>query len=258
MNIQSKPLNNLANHASCIAAGLRDGLRTAQFYARDMKGAASSKLNYQPTFLSKAVAQVAGGFDTGISCASDLSVQLIRPTWRQLPSPFDSTVLERVIGTSSSNEISLDFDFTSYFFRASRHILGRWTAPPTLVLEHRIEAVRRKLQMEVAVSKKPVASVLAVVLMRLVAARPIARIGQPYPRYNFVSAFDPNIAVMAAACVALILGLEGKPMAEVDEDDLLDIAGILVSAKLNEMARAIDTEDQSKLSAIFDSIKSQY
>ena len=95
-------------------------------------------------------------------------------------------------------------------------------------------------------------------LVRLVAARPVARIGQPFLRYQFVSAFDPNIAVMAAACVALILGREGKPLDSVDEDELLDIAGILVSTKLNEIVQAIDAEDQHKLAAIFDAVESRY
>ena len=260
MNIQLKPLSNLANHASCIAAGLRDGLRTAQYYARDMKGAASStkNVNYRPTLLSKAVAHFAGNFDSSVSRAADLSVQLVQPTWRQLPSPFDSTLLDRVVGISSPNEISLSSEFTNYFFRAARHILERWTAPPILVLEHRIEAVRRNLESDFGTSKKPVATVLAIVLMRLVSARSIARIGKPLPRYSFVTSFDPNIAVMAAACVALILGPEGKPVAGVDEDDLLDIAGILVSGKLNEMAQAIAADDEATLSAIFDSVKSRY
>ena len=260
MNIQLKPLSNIANHASYIAAGLRDGLRTAQFYARDMKGAASSakNLDYRPTMLSRAVARVARNFDSSVSRAADLSVQLVQPTWRRLPSPFDSTLLDRVVSNSSANEISLSSEFTNYFFRAARHILERWTAPPMLVLEHRIEAARRNLESDFGTSKKPVATVLAIVLMRLVAARPIARIGKPLPRYTFVTSFDPNIAVMAAACVALILGTEGKPLADIDEDDFLDIAGILVSGKLNEMAQAIAADDLATLSAIFDSVKSAY
>lgn len=260
MNIQSKPLNKLTNHAFCIAAGLRDGLRTAQFYARDLKGAAatSGKLGYRPTLLSKAVAQVAGGFDSGVSRAADLSVQLVQPTWRRMPSPFDSALVGRVIGSSVPNEISLSAEFTNYFFRAARHILERWTVPPTLVLEHRIEAVRRNLEKDFETSNKPLATVLAEVLVRLVKARPIARIGKPFARYGFVSSFDPNVAVMAAACVALLLGPEGRPLADVDEDDLLDIAGILVSGKLSEMAQAIAADDQPTLSAIFESTKNRY
>jgi hypothetical protein len=36
MKIEFQTANTLAAHAVCVAAGTRDGLRTAQFYVRDM------------------------------------------------------------------------------------------------------------------------------------------------------------------------------------------------------------------------------
>ena len=44
-------MNQLATHAACMAAGLRDGLRTAHFYARDMTradGGSASLRNMVP------------------------------------------------------------------------------------------------------------------------------------------------------------------------------------------------------------------
>ena len=59
MTSMSRTADSLAAHAVCAAAGVRDGLRAAQFYVRDLSNAdrfAKGEPGRAP-FLSRAVAQ---------------------------------------------------------------------------------------------------------------------------------------------------------------------------------------------------------
>ena len=57
MKIEFQTANTLAAHAVCVAAGTRDGLRTAQFYVRDMSRADSGNGRRNVAFLSALVAR---------------------------------------------------------------------------------------------------------------------------------------------------------------------------------------------------------
>ncbi len=253
-------MGQIVNHATCVAAGMRDGLRTAQFYARDMTGADGSRSGkpHNPTALSKAVALAARKFDGGLSRAADISVRMLNPRWRNLPSPFDTAARNRVISDLISKPASFNSEFTAYFFRATRHILERWTEPPTLVLEHRIKSVRRDLVIDHADGTAPSSAVLAQVLVRLIRVRPIAKVGKAKSPFQFLDEIDANIPVMAAASLALLLAQEGRPRETVDEDDFLGISGVLLASKTRDIEKAVDSNDTAALAAILDSVILSY
>lgn len=257
---EARALNSMVTHAACMAAGVRDALRTAQFYARDMAKADghSSDMPRDSTFLSRAVAKVARGVDKCLSRAGDISVKLLRPQWRKLPSPFEPSMRAEVIRTIRLNQFSYTSQFTAYFFRAARHMLERGAEAPHLVLEHRIESARRALETEPVLGDMTEADSLAHVLLRLVLAAPIARCGPPRSRYEFLQQADPNIAVMATACLALLLAEEGKPLAETDDDEFLEISGALLAPHFGELTKAIEARDVAALARILESVKGLY
>ena len=257
---QARPSNSVITHAACMAAGVRDGLRTAQFYARDMAKADghSSDTPRDSTFLSRAVAWVARLVDASLSRAADISVKLIKPQWRKLPSPFEPSMRQDVIQTIRLNQFSYTSQFTAYFFRAARHMLERGAEAPHLVLEHRIESARRALEAEPALGDMTQAESLSHVLLRLVLAGPIARCGKPKPGHEFLQLADPNIAVMATACLALLLAEEGKPLAETDDDEFFEISGALLAPHFGALTTAIDARDIAALARVLETVKELY
>lgn len=253
-------LNPVMTHAACMAAGVRDALRTAQFYARDMAKADghSSDIPRDSTFLSRAVAWVAQVVDATLSKAADISVKIIKPQWRQLPSPFEPSMRQDVIQTIRFNQFSYTSQFTAYFFRAARHMLERGAEAPHLVLEHRIESARRALETEPRLVEMTEADSLAHVLSRLVLAGPIARCGAPKPGHEFLTLADPNIAVMATACLALLLAEEGKPLAETDDDEFFEISGALLAPHFGALTKAIEARDIAALARVLETVKGLY
>jgi hypothetical protein len=249
MITQAKPRRSIATHAACISAGMRDGLRAAQFYARDLSGVDGGKTPRHVTFLSRAVARVARGFDRSMSKAADVSVSIVKPDWRALPSPFEAAVRAEVIEAIRKNEFAYTSQFTAYFFRAARHILERGANAPNLILEHRIEAARRNLEANAS---------LAQILMKLILAAPIARCGAPKAGYDFLKLVDPNISVFATACLALQLAQEGKPLADTHEDEFFEISGALLSPFLEELNNAVTAQDVTALEKILDHVKGLY
>jgi hypothetical protein len=252
--------NSVVTHAACMAAGVRDGLRTAQFYARDMAKADghASDMPRESTLLSRAVAKLARGFDAGLSKAADLSVKIVKPQWRRLPSPFDPSMRQEVIQAIRVRQFSYTSQFTAYFFRAARHMLERGAEAPHLVLEHRIESARRALEAEPSLGDMSQADSLAHVLLRLVLAAPIARCGQPRTGHEFLNLADPNIAVMATACLALLLAEEGKPLAETDDDEFFEISGALLAPHFGALTKAIEARDVGALAHILETVKDLY
>lgn len=257
---EARSSNSMMTHAACMAAGLRDSLRTAQFYARDMSQADghAATMPRDSTLLSRLVGGVARVIDLALSKAADLSVRLIQPQWRKLPSPFDPAIRQDVIQAIRLKQFTYTSQFTAYFFRAARHMLERGAEAPQLVLEHRIEAARRALELEPDLGEMSRADSLAHVLLRLVLAAPIARCGAPRSHYEFLSLADPNIAVMATACLALLLAEEGKPLAETGDDEFFEISGALLAPTLPELTRAIGDKDVGALARILESVKSLY
>lgn len=254
-----KTTGSLATHTACISAGMRDGLRAAQFYARDLSNADGATTPRHVTFLSRAVAGVARRVDKGMSQAADISVRLVRPSWRQLPSPFDQTVRTEVIEAISLNHFAYTSQFTAYFFRAARHILDHGANAPNLILEHRIEAARRELEINsTGMADSTSANTMADVLLKLVLAAPIARCGAAKPGYDFLNHGDPNIAVLATACLALLLAQEGKPLEETKEGEFFAISGALLSPYLTDLTQAISTQDGPAIARVLENVKSLY
>lgn len=243
-----------------MAAGVRDGMRTAQYYVRDLSKAdgTANQMVRQPTFLSRAVATLARGIDQLLSFAADASVWLFVPKWRDLPSPFAPGMRGEVIEAVRQNRLVLTSLFTAYFFRAAKHILASGTEGPFLVLEHRIDAARRIMAEDRSEPGEEPTSVLARALLNLVEADTIARSGKVKPQFAFLKSDDPNVAVMAAACVALLIAEDGKPLQSLNEDEFFAIAGALLAPRLPEMQLALAKRDTAALSATLKAVRDLY
>jgi hypothetical protein len=260
MTIALRSATTLTAHAVCAAAGVRDGLRTAQFYVRDMANAdgVQSASTHTPTFLSRWVGFWARGVDWFLSKAADASVSLFVPKWRELPSPFAPGMRAEVMEAIRQNRLVRTSLFTAYFFRAARHILERCTEAPHLILEHRIDAARRVMAEQPVAGNASEEMSLANALIHLVEADPVARLGAAKPGYAFMQQADANIAVMATACLALLLAEEGKPIENLDEDEFFAIAGALISSRLPQMSEAIAARDVNELAAQLLAVKNLY
>lgn len=248
--------DSLVDHAVCMAAGLRDGLRTAQFYVRDMSRADSVGLA-TPTSLSRMVGGLARFVDGLLSRAADISIRLFLPQWRNLPSPFAPHMVEAVTKAIGENRLAMTSLFTAYFFRAARHIIERCAEPPFLVLEHRVDAARRHL------AERPMQSAgrvnaMGEIMLALVECRAIARIGKARSTYAYLDGPDPNLTVMATACLALLLAEDGKPVEILDEDEFFAIAGALLAPRLPAMALAVKSRDVAALAAALEKVRALY
>jgi hypothetical protein len=242
MSIALKSADSITAHAVCMAAGIRDSLRTAQFYVRDMSRA-DGKTAHAATFLSRMVGRSARLIDWFLSRAADISVRLFVPQWRDLPSPFAPGMRGEVIEAIQQNRLVLTSAFTVYFFRAAKHILQHGTDGPFLVLEHRIDAARRIMaESSSGLGGEPM-TVLAQAMLHLVEADPVARSGQPKPQFGFLRSADANLGVIAASCVALLIAEEGKPIESLDENEFFAIAGALLAPRLPDMQQAVQQRD---------------
>jgi hypothetical protein len=251
--------DSLAAHAVCAAAGVRDGLRAAQFYVRDLSNAdrfARGEPGRAP-FLSRAVAQGARMVDSFMSWGADLAIRLFLPSWRKLPSPFTPGLMHEVARGIRENSLRHNPLFNAYFFRAAIHIARRYSKPPYLILEHRIDAARRQLAAQPD-DAAPENEILARILIALVEQGPVARIGAIEGHNRFFGLVDPNIAVNAIACVALLFAEEGKPTEAIDEDEFFSVTGALVGPRLNAIAALVARRDEAGLARELADIKTLY
>lgn len=250
--------DSLTAHAVCAAAGVRDGLRTAQFYMRDLSSA-DGAAPHSVTALSRIVGNVARFADWFLDKAADWSVRLFVPQWRDLPSPFSPGMSSEVVTAIRQNRLVLTSLFTAYFFRAARHILEQCTETPNLILEHRIDAARRLMASEAeTVAQSDAEALLGKALLYLVEADAIVRVGQVKAKYSLLQGRDPNIAVMATACLALLLAEDGKPIDSVDEDEFFLIAGALLAPRLDAMVDAIAARDIGALARVLRAVQELY
>jgi hypothetical protein len=258
MTIAFKTAESISAHAWCMAAGLRDSLRTAQYYVRDISNAdgVASEQSRQATFLSRAVAGWARFVDRAMTRGGNMAIALLLPKWRQMPSPFAPGMMDEVARAISQNKLLENPLFNAYFFRSSQHILARWTEPPYLVLEHRIEAARRNLAGVETVSNK--LDFLAHILLALVETAPIARHGTVKTGIKLLGAGDPNVAVCATACLALLLAEEGGEINGIGEDEFFEIVGALMAPRLGAMQEAAMAGDVPKLALQLDAIRELY
>jgi hypothetical protein len=260
MTIALKSADSVTAHAVCMAAGIRDGLRTAHFYVRDLSNADGHvhELATQPTFLSRVVASFARFMDKLFSRAADVSVRLFVPQWRDLPSPFAPGMRGEVIEAIRQNRLVLTSLFTAYFFRAAKHILTSGTEGPFLVLEHRIDAARRLMADNPSSPNEDPTTVLARALLHLVEADTVARSGKVKSQFGFLRGDDPNLAVMAAACVALLIAEDGKPIESLNEDEFFAIAGALLAPRLPDMQTALRQRDIPALANALTAVRDLY
>ncbi|MCB1377338.1 MAG: hypothetical protein KDK89_03045 [Alphaproteobacteria bacterium] len=260
MTIAFKTADSLAAHAVCAAAGVRDGLRTAQFYARDLSNAdrfASDEPNRAP-FLSRAVAQTARLADRFMSWSANLAISMFVPGWRKLPSPFTPGLMHEVATGIRENSLIHNPLFNAYFFRAAIHVIERYSNPPYLVLEHRVDAARRSLA---AIAEDQAASeteFLARILIALVGQGPVARIGPIAERHRFFGLVNPNVAVNAIACVALLFAEEGRPTEVIDEDEFFTVTGALIGPRLHTIAELVARKDEAGLARELAELREMY
>jgi hypothetical protein len=259
MSSAVRTADNFAAHAVCAAAGFRDGLRAAQFYVRDLANAdrfAREEPRRAP-FLSRFVARGARLTDRLMSWGANVAIAMLLPSWRKLPSPFTPGMLHEVAKGIRENSLVHNPLFNAYFFRAAIHIIERYSAPPYLILEHRIDAARRSLAQRLDESASETAF-LARILIALVEQEPVARIGPIADGNRFFGLVEPNIAVNAIACVALMFAEEGKPTVAIDEDEFFPVTGALIGPRLNVIAGLVARKDEAGLAAELGYIKSMY
>jgi hypothetical protein len=256
MSISARPFDTLTDHAVCAAAGVRDGLRTAQYYVRDISNADVVDAG-SATSLSRFVGTWARLADRVLSFAADWSIRLLLPQWRNLPSPFAPHMVDEVTAAVRENRLAMTSLFTAYFFRAARHIVHTCAEPPFLILEHRVDAARRSLAHSEVTGGDHI-SALGPVLLALTEARAVARIGKVKGQFGFFGRSDPNLVVMATACLALLLAEEGKPIASLDEDQFFAISGALLAPRLPAMERAVAARDAAALSRELATVRNLY
>jgi hypothetical protein len=248
----------MASRAVCIAASMRDCLRAVQFYTRDMVNVDGGLRGDQqkPTVLSRAVARSARLADRLITWAANASIALFLPSWRNLPSPFSPGIIGHVADAIRDDRLLHNPLFNAYFFRAATRIVFHYAEKPNLVLEHRVDAARRRLAAMAAVDDGIL--FLARTLLILVEAKPVARIGASRRNSPLFAAGDANIPVFAIAITALLLAQDGKPMAIRDDDEFFSVIGALIQTQLGALERAIETGDPERVAQELDAIKSLY
>jgi hypothetical protein len=256
-----RTMDQMASHAVCMAASIRDCLRAAQFYTRDMTNVDGGRDGDQraPTLLSRWVAGWARLADRAITWGANASIALFLPSWRNLPSPFSPGIVRAVSEAIQGNGLLHNPLFNAYFFRAATRIVFHYADRPNLLLEHRVDAARRALASSgVAYKDGSGIEFLAKVLLALVEAKPVARIGRLKRQPRLLGGHDPNIAVFAVAIAALLFAEDGKPVAVRDDDEFFSIVGALIEPRLNGLEAAIAAQDVKKVAAELSAIKALY
>ena len=249
----------LAAHATCAAAGVRDGLRAAQFYVRDLANAdrfGKGEPRRVPA-LSRVVARGARVVDRAMNWGANASIALFLPSWRKLPSPFTPGLMHEVARGIREDSLIHNPTFNAYFFRAAIHIAGRYSAPPWLILEHRVDAARRSLAPRAAETASG-DEMMARILIALAEQGPVARIGKVSERNRFFAKVEQNVAVFAIACVALMFAEEGRPTQAIEEDEFFSVTGALIGPRLPAIAALVDRRDEAGLARELADIKSMY
>jgi hypothetical protein len=264
--------SSLGSHAASMVANARDGLRAAHYVVQELattddptgQGGNARK---RPTWLLPAdaptslitgfIAQNARIADKMMNWSSDAAAALLAPDWRALPSPFTRNMMREIAAALTSQSFAANALFNAYFYRAGLHILGRYSKPPYLVLENRIDAARRAL----AAAEHPATSDVAFMaraLIALVRSAPVAEAGATDPKSVLARTKDPNVSIIAVACVALLFGDQGKPTDEIDEDKFFAIVAALISPRLATLEQLIARDDVKKLEAELAAIKALY
>jgi hypothetical protein len=262
---------SLGSHAASVAANARDGLRAAHYFVQELATAddpaGQGQQRKKPTWLLPAdaptslitgfIAQNARIADKVMNWSSDAATALLAPDWRVLPSPFNRNMMREIAQAIGSRDFASNVLFNAYFYRASLHILQRYSKPPYLALENRIDAARRAL----SAAEQPDTSdtaFMARALIALVRAAPVVEAGAIDPKSVLAKTKDPNVSIAAVSCVALLFGDLGKPTEEIDEDKFFAIVGALISPRLVTIEQLIVRDDVKKLEAELAAIKALY
>lgn len=272
MTTASRTPDTLASHAVCVAAGARDGLRTAQFFMRELAGAerwgrsttqpADARAGWAPSpgaFLSSLVSCLARLADRVMTWSVNTLIALLAPGWRTLPSPFTQGMMDEVSAAITARSFVVNPLFNAYFYRATVHILRRYSSPPLLVLEHRVDAARRALA--AAPNPKGTESdtvFLARALIALVRSAPVARAGTIRRPSILADTGDPNVGVCAVACVALLFAEDGRPAEDLDEDQFFAVVGALILPRLAAIATLVAEGDAEGLASELADVKAMY
>jgi hypothetical protein len=255
MTARTTPI--LLEHAGCLAAGTRDGWRALQFYVRDLTRADVIADHEASTWLSRTVAGAARGADRAMSWAADMSITLLLPNWRRLPSPFTQGMVGDTIRGVRDNTIVRNPLFNAYFFRAMKAIGRRCYDGPQLILEHRIDAARRELAVA-DVSHAEEEQAVARIMVELVEQRPIARLGAAHERFGLPPGLDPNVAIAAISCMALLYAEDGRPTADLDEEEFFMITSALMAPRFNAVSAALEKRDVPKLAQELKALRDLY
>jgi hypothetical protein len=263
---------SLGSHAVSLAANARDGLRAAHYFVQELATAddpagQGGNPHKRSTWLLPAdaptslitgfIAQNARIADKVMNWSGDAATALLAPDWRVLPSPFNRNMMGEIAQAITRRGFASNALFNAYFYRAGLHILGRYSKPPYLVLENRIDAARRAL----AAAEPPDASdtaFMARALIALVRAAPVVEAGAIDPKSVLARTKDPNVSIAAVACIALLFGDQGKPTDEIDEDKFFSIVGALISPRLATIEQLIVRDDVTKLETELAAIKALY
>jgi hypothetical protein len=261
MTSHARTMDQMASHAVCMAASIRDCARAAQFYTRDMTNVDGGRDGDQraPTLLSRWVAGAARLADRVITWGANASIALFLPSWRNLPSPFSPGILQAVANAIQGNGLLHNPLFNAYFFRAATRIVYHYAERPNLVLEHRVDAARRSLARGGASYREGTGvDFMAGVLLTLVEAKPVARIGRVRQRSNLLDGHDPNVAVFSIAIAALLFAEDGQPVAIRDDDEFFSVVGALIQPRLAGIEAAISAGDRARLAQELEAIKALY
>ncbi|MGE0237141.1 MAG: hypothetical protein AB7F09_22410 [Parvibaculaceae bacterium] len=278
MTAASRHQDTLASHAVCAAAGARDSVRTAQFFLRMLSGAEYWGRSLEPLgqtpggsaplppdirpggfLLAALVSRLARIADRLTTWSVNLSIALFAPEWRKLPSPFTHGIMSEVAQAIRADSFLVNPLFNAYFYRAAIHILRRYRTPPFLVLEHRVDAARRTLLVEIGAGLKgSEPDFLAHAIVALVDVAPVARAGKPRDQSVIAKTPEQNVAVYAIACVALLFAGQGKPAEELDEDQFFAVVGALISPRLPAITALVASRDVEGLAKELAEIQTMY
>jgi len=86
----------------------------------------------------------------------------------------------------------------------------------------------------------------------------VARVGKAAGTVRLFEDTEPNIAIFAIACVALLFAEESKPIAIQDEDEFFAIVGALILPRLKDISALIAKRDVASLSTELADIKAMY
>lgn len=255
----------LAAHTVCVAAGMRDSLRSLQFLVRLMQGgglaAAGTVSADKAARRVSIIDRLAQLVDRLMTYLVDSWIALVVPDWRKLPSPFAPGMMAEVAEAIRTDSFLSNPRFNAYFYRAAIQILRRFSTPPFLVLEQRVDLARRELAAAGAGRNDGGAShvaFLARTLIALAKAAPVARVGTVRLTAQIPASVDPNISVFTTACVALLFAEDGEPVLDLDEEQFFAVVGALIGARLPRIAAAVTTGSEARVIEELLAVKALY